>query len=243
MDAASSAEVLSLPEGPAPDASVPGERPSQLQVVSLPAAGAISVSAVGWTPGGPLHVRRWVACGKRLVQVRSASSWWIGDWMRYGNAQYGEKYGAASLATGYDRQTLMNLAYVASRFPVERRRANVSWSHHAELAALPEAEQEAWLDRIERDRLSVRSLREEARRELSTRRRFQRPGTDAVVEIHGGEGQACPHCGSRMTAAPALRAPAPRTTAFTAGPTLWSHAASSARTPLRREFAPAISVL
>jgi hypothetical protein len=242
MDAASSAEVLCLAEGPAPNAPVPGERPAQFQVLSLPADGTISVSAVGWTPGGPLHVRRWVACGKRLVQVRSASSWWIGDWMRYGNAQYGEKYGAASLATGYDRQTLMNLAYVASRFPVERRRANVSWSHHAELAALPEAEQEAWLDRIERDRLSVRSLREEARRELSTRRRFHRPSTDAV-EIHGGEGKACPHCGRRMTAAAALRAPALPTTAFAASAPLWSHAASAARTPRRREFEPPISVL
>jgi hypothetical protein len=242
MDAASSAEVQSLREDPARNAPVRGEHPAKLHVLSRPAAGTISVSAVGWTPGGPLHVRRWVACGKRLVQVRSASSWWIGDWMRYGNAQYGEKYGAASLATGYDRQTLMNLAYVASRFPVERRRANVSWSHHAELAALPQAEQEAWLDRVERDRLSVRSLREEARRELSRRRRFQRPGTDAV-DIHAREGQACPHCGSRIPAAVALRVPAPQTTAFTAGGAVWNHGASPARTPRRREFEPPISVL
>ena len=112
-----------LPKRTPDHCAAPAERPGQLQALSLPAPGTISVSAVGWTPGGPLHVRRWVACGKRLVAVRSASSWWIGDWMRYGNAQYGEKYGAASLATGYDRQTLMNLAYVASRFPVERRRA------------------------------------------------------------------------------------------------------------------------
>jgi hypothetical protein len=191
-------------------------------------------------PGGPLHVRRWVACGKRLVQVRSASSWWIGDWMRYGNAQYGEKYGAASLATGYDRQTLMNLAYVASRFPVDRRRANVSWSHHAELAAMPEAEQEAWLDRIERDRLSVRSLREEARRELSTRRRSHRPPADPV-ELHRAEDQACPHCGHRTTAP--VDAPAPQTNAFAAGAPLWSHTPRAARTPRRREFEPPISHL
>jgi hypothetical protein len=136
----------------------------------------------------------------------------------------------------------MNLAYVASRFPVERRRANVSWSHHAELAALPEAEQEAWLDRVERDRLSVRSLREEARRELSRRRRFQRPGTDAV-DIHARDGQACPHCGSRISAAVALGVPAPQTPALNAGGTVWGTAASPARRPRRRAFEPPISIL
>jgi hypothetical protein len=240
MDGAQSAEVLSLPTAAAPTAALPRERLGQTQELSLPAPGTISVSAVGWTPGGPLHVRRWVACGKRLVQVRSASSWWIGDWMRYGNAQYGEKYGAASLATGYDRQTLMNLAYVSSRFPVERRRASVSWSHHAELAAMPEAEQEAWLDRIERDRLSVRSLREEARRELSTRRRSHRPNLDPV-EVHRAEAQACPHCGHRTSAA--ANAPAAPTNAFTANAPLWNHTPRAAQPPRRGGFELPISLL
>jgi hypothetical protein len=240
MDAARSAEVLSLPTAAPPIPALPRGRLGQVQELSLPTSGTISVSAVGWTPGGPLHVRRWVACGKRLVQVRSASSWWIGDWMRYGNAQYGEKYGAASLATGYDRQTLMNLAYVASRFPVERRRANVSWSHHAELAAMPEAEQEAWLDRIERDRLSVRSLREEARRELSTRRRSHRAPADPV-ELHRAEDQACPHCGHRTSAVANARAT--RSNVFEANAPLWSHSPRTAQTPRRREFEPPISLL
>jgi hypothetical protein len=97
--------------------------------------GATGVAPVAWMPEVGMDVRRWVAYGKRFARMGSASSWWIGDWMRYGNAQYGEKYGAASKATGYDRQTLMNMAYVSSRFSIERRRANVSWSCHAELAA------------------------------------------------------------------------------------------------------------
>ena len=237
MEAAQSAEVRLLPTPPPPF-----EPPDRLgEARSVRAPGTISVSAVGWMPGEPLHVRRWVACGKRLVQVRSASSWWIGDWMRYGNAQYGEKYGAASLATGYDRQTLMNLAYVASRFPVERRRAGVSWSHHAELAAMAEAEQEAWLDRIERDRLSVRSLREEARRELSTRRRSHRPPADPA-EIHRAEDQACPHCGHRTNAA-APHSTAPRTKVVPAAAPLWSHSPRAARTPRRTDFEPPISLL
>jgi hypothetical protein len=90
--------------------------------------------------------------------------WWIGDWLRYGNATYGERYARAAKITGYDAQTLMNMVYVASQVEASRRRESLSWSHHAEVAALPEAEQEWWLADAEARRLSVRDLREEVRR-------------------------------------------------------------------------------
>ena len=53
----------------------------------------------------------------------------------------------ASRITGYDVQTLMNMVYVATRFESGRRRERLSWSHHAELAALEPPEQEEWLTR------------------------------------------------------------------------------------------------
>jgi hypothetical protein len=43
----------------------------------------------------------------------------------------------------------MNMAYVAGRFAPERRRAELSFSHHAEVAALAPDEQEEWLDRAQ----------------------------------------------------------------------------------------------
>jgi hypothetical protein len=72
--------------------------------------------------------------------------------------------------TGYDRQTLMNMVYVATRFETSRRRENLSWSHHAEVAGLDAAEQERWLERAGADRLTVRELRLElhcAKRQLA----------------------------------------------------------------------------
>jgi hypothetical protein len=67
----------------------------------------------------------------------------------------------AARITGYDDQTLMNMVYVATRFEVSRRREKLSWSHHAEVAALDREEQEWWLDRAGAGRLTVRGLRDE----------------------------------------------------------------------------------
>jgi hypothetical protein len=117
--------------------------------------------------------------------------------------------------TGYDRQTLMNMVYVASHFEFSRRREGLSWSHHAELAALEPEDQERWLDHSEQERLSVRDLREElATVQPSGRKRGRSPsGSSAVAAEREREASrssstrpgshrlvACPECGHRFEA-------------------------------------------
>ena len=115
--------------------------------------------------------------------------WWIGDWLRYGNAKYGEKYSRALKLTGYDVQTLKNMVYVASRFEPSRRRDVLSWTHHAEVAALSDEDQEVWLNRAVAERLSVRSLREEIVLSNAAHRRQSRRG------LKRAKGVVCPACG------------------------------------------------
>jgi hypothetical protein len=55
------------------------------------------------------------------------------------------------------------MAYVAGRFARERRRAELSFSHHAEVAALAPDEQEVWLERAQASGLSARASRRELR--------------------------------------------------------------------------------
>lgn len=105
-----------------------------------------TLSKVAWNPEGELSLAGWLAQGQKLGHMGRSAGWWIGDWLRYGNAAYGERYVRAARATGYDVQTLMNMVYVASRFPASRRRENLSWSHHEALAALEPEEQDMWLD-------------------------------------------------------------------------------------------------
>jgi hypothetical protein len=42
------------------------------------------------------------------------SRWWIGDWLLYGSARWGERYVEASRVTGYEPKSLRNMRYVSS---------------------------------------------------------------------------------------------------------------------------------
>lgn len=152
-----------------------------------------SLSLTAWRPAMDLSPSDWTNHGRRLGALGRASGWWIGDWLRYGNERFGERYSRAAKITGYDSQTLMNMVYVASRFDFSRRRENLSWSHHAELAALSEGDQERWLDAVERERMSIRCLRQELRREDRMR---VAPRAEASPPARREPGLVCPRCGA-----------------------------------------------
>lgn len=189
-------------------------------VASLGARPPPLLTATSWSPRVALTLAEWVRQGRCLGSVARASGWWIGDWIRYGNARHGEKYGAAARITGYDVHTLMNMAYIASKFEISRRRERLSFSHHAELAALPADEQERWLERAERERLSLRRLRAELSREArvtrpsgAAARRAAAPA--APKQLPSGVSRAdrelgaataevvCPECGHQFSPASA----------------------------------------
>lgn len=160
----------------------------------------VEISPVAWRPKHALPMEEWMRHGARFGVVNRACGWWIGDWINYGNAAYGEKYSRAARITRHDVQTLMNMAYVASRFEISRRRETVSWSHHAELASLPEEMQDRWLDRVELDALTVRDLRLELRRDRPGRHSTE-TGRIAATEHEpplgdsGHDRFTCPRCG------------------------------------------------
>jgi hypothetical protein len=107
----------------------------------------------------------WLGVGSQIARISNASSWWLGDWLLYGERAYGERYKTALDATQLNYQTLRNYAWVARRFEKARRRERLSFQHHAELASLPEADQDLWLERTERLRWSRKELRRRLRAE------------------------------------------------------------------------------
>jgi hypothetical protein len=172
------------------------------------------VSALGWDAPHELEYNRWVLEGRRIGVMSRGSPWWIGDWLLYGTARWGERYVAAAKITGYDTKTLRNMRYVASRFDVSLRKDNLTWSHHALLAGLDRVSQRSWLARAVSERMSVEDLRIELRAE---RRHGVREPTDARM-LAAGTGATrpgdstvtCPRCGDRIPVAPALRAASAR---------------------------------
>jgi hypothetical protein len=163
---------------------------------------ARGASPVAWTPGQELDVNEWASAGRRIGVVGRCVQWLLGDWIVYGNEKFGERYARASKITGYDPQTLMNMVYVASRFPTSRRRENLSWSHHEALAALEPDEQEDWLDQAAVHRWSVSDLRTMLR--LSRKRSLAEQGEEAGEEPATAGGPAemptlkCPRCGNEI---------------------------------------------
>lgn len=105
----------------------------------------------------------WWELGSKIVHIADCCAWWIGDWLVYGEQAYSDRYEQALTDTSLGYQTLRNYAWVVRKFPVSRRRDTLSFGHHAEVAALPGDEQDAWLARAEQLNWSRNQLRRELR--------------------------------------------------------------------------------
>ena len=159
----------------------------------------VQLTPVSWIPALRMDENRWIEYGKRLGRAGNGTSWWLGDWLRYGSVRFGEKYALAARITGYDVQTLMNYAYVAAHVATRQRRPDVSWSHHAEVAKLDHRMQAAWLDRAVRQRLSVKDLR------LMLRGASSSPDVPRSPEVQAATAYAvCSKCGQPLPQARTL---------------------------------------
>jgi len=151
-----------------------------------------------------MDLAEWSRAGHRLGVMNRCSPWWLGDWIHYGNAKFGERYNRAAKITGYDAQTLMNMVYVAAHFEISRRREGLSWSHHETVASLKPDEQDRWLNRAIDHKLSVADLRLELRscrkgqKELSNRDTTD--GSCTAEEYTGIMSViiTCPNCGYQI---------------------------------------------
>lgn len=89
----------------------------------------------------------WLARGKSLAAEQNNRNWLLGDWLNEGDDEYNYKnlgipnylligshppnfWKDVSDETDLAVGTLKNLALVARRFPVSKRIATLSWSHH-----------------------------------------------------------------------------------------------------------------
>jgi hypothetical protein len=177
--------------------------PSASESAALEPAAPPALTPTSWDGHASMSIVEWTAHGRRLGVMGRGVGWWLGDWLRFGNAAYGERYGPAARITGYDKQSLMNMAYVASRIEPARRRPKLSWSHHAEVAAFDPVAQDDWLDRAEHDQLSVRCLREAIR----TQRRADKAEPETVGDAEPSAAASshspdsvCPSCGRPLAA-------------------------------------------
>ncbi|MFC8723410.1 LmbU family transcriptional regulator [Kitasatospora sp. NPDC057198] len=105
----------------------------------------------------------WKRLGKHLYLITDSSSWWLGDWLIFGQDTYPGRYRQAMEETRLDYKTLRNYAWIARRFPVTERHPEVSFQHHAEVASLEPEKRAMWLDRAARKGWSRNALRQHLR--------------------------------------------------------------------------------
>jgi hypothetical protein len=115
-----------------------------------------------WLPA-ELTLDAWSEIGLQIVAIGDSSAWWLGDWLMYGKKRFPDRYKKAVGETSLDYQTLRNYAWVCRQFPADRRRSQLSFQHHAELASLSTEEQDEWLEKAEALGWSMHELRRQLR--------------------------------------------------------------------------------
>jgi len=102
---------------------------------------------------------QWEDVGKFIKKSDKCVQFWLGDWVNYGEYRWGEKYSQALDETTYEQHALENMASVARKVESSRRREELSYSHHAEVASLTPDKQEKILDLAEKENLTVQEVR------------------------------------------------------------------------------------
>lgn len=126
------------------------------EILSIPG----SITKVGAIFPANMSYEEWEACGKNMRGARESLKFYLGDWILFGEAAYGERYSQALDVSDYDYDYLRKIVYVCRNVPLLRRRNNLSFYHHYEVASLTGDEQEAWLSTAEENNWSIRQLRE-----------------------------------------------------------------------------------
>lgn len=80
----------------------------------------------------------WADLVKGLMTIEEGHNWWLGDAVAFGEEKFAEQafqvFGDDTLK--YDPKTVANYASVSRSVPKSVRRAELSWSHHREVAPL-----------------------------------------------------------------------------------------------------------
>ena len=116
------------------------------------------IDDVSYEPA-PLTFEEWQGKLATLEQITTSLPWWIGDLLLYGQAHFGEQYSQALPDLPYKQEYLYQCHYLARLFPKERRRADLSWSHHVCVMSLSAQQQDRYLEQAVEERWTVRDLR------------------------------------------------------------------------------------
>ncbi len=133
----------------------------------IPVALPSRLGTKGWTAPSAMTFAEWQQIGSFLGRAERSIYWLIGDWWSAGerwNRQRVRLVRDDPAWRGPSYRLCQDCAWVAGTYNPSRRRENLTFQHHREVAALHEQEADHLLDRAEAEGLSTRQLRVMARR-------------------------------------------------------------------------------
>lgn len=130
--------------------------------------GVLEVTPTGLKLDEQIRFNDWRDLGEGIAKGGDRKLWELADWAAFGLAKLKDDPSWLIYRTIieqiYARGSFYNLASVARRVDVSRRREALTFSHHIEVAPLEPDEQDAWLLDALRHNWSVRELRDEIQR-------------------------------------------------------------------------------
>ena len=132
-----------------------------------------------------LDIERCEAIARFLGDLHEMSKWCIADLMLQAEARFGEAAYQIAAATKRSPGTLANWCRVASRVPPSRRRGELSFSTHAEVASLALDEQRELLDVAVAQDWSSHDMRDVVRERRVLAALDREPCGDVVEEAAG----------------------------------------------------------
>jgi hypothetical protein len=128
------------------------------------AIASVSLTETGLEFGDSITYDEWLSLGQSLRRLEKSVMWWIGDWIRFGEKRWGEKYTEAITVTGYSPSTLRDAAWVSSTYDLSDRSDKLPWTHYRMATALPQNERAEVLSVAHAEGWGVREVRAEVNR-------------------------------------------------------------------------------
>jgi N6-adenosine-specific RNA methylase IME4 len=125
--------------------------------------GYCHVTKTGITFKRDVSKEEWQYVFDACNHISGCIQFWIGDLLKYREQRWG-MYDDVAEQTGIDKRTLREYRQISESVKSGARAPDLSYTHHREVAKLPEPKQIEFLKRAVEEKLSVRDLREEIRK-------------------------------------------------------------------------------
>lgn len=107
--------------------------------------GAFALTPKGLQISGSVTEDEWLKVGGAIRKLQSSVQFLIGDWLAYGEREWGRTYEEAAGLFGYAVNSLYTFAWVCKAVKISIRMEKLEFGHHALVAGLPPDEQRYWL--------------------------------------------------------------------------------------------------